>query len=373
MVKKMIKRKTKIIIVHWQADVIGGAEIALLDLIRLVSEKYEVLNLFHSEGNVPEYYRVNGYNVLVRSINTKRRLYPGLHTLQSFLLFLYLKRSKFEFIICNTLPAVSRVRTASLLSGIPIVSFVRDHFSHSQQNLILLRQTQKIIAVSGSIREHILNQDRNLSPFLLNDFINAEHFTLGKNVVTDHFEFAVIGRIQSLKQVEVIMQAFLQLAKSENKLKLKIYGEPGPNDKEYYRSLINLKVEFDLQNLIVFEGFRSDISNILQSSSALIVSSKHEAFPRVILEAQLCKIPVIASNVGGIPEQIIHEFTGLLFNVNVDTEEEKISNLLLQMKELLCNTDLRNRIVNNAHINCTNEYANASKFYNDFNSILFPE
>ena len=47
-----------------------------------------------------------------------------------------------------------------------------------------------------------------------------------------------------------------------------------------------------------------------------MLPSKKEGFPFVLLEAFLAKVPVIASDVGGIPEIVTDEKTGLLFDVN---------------------------------------------------------
>jgi glycosyltransferase involved in cell wall biosynthesis len=69
--------------------------------------------------------------------------------------------------------------------------------------------------------------------------------------------------------------------------------------------------------------------SILQSSTILIVPSRMESIPQVIKEAFYLKIPVIATNVGGIPEIIENKKTGILIppeNPNIMIEE--INNLL---------------------------------------------
>ena len=52
--------------------------------------------------------------------------------------------------------------------------------------------------------------------------------------------------------------------------------------------------------------------NLLKSSKVLVLPSRIESVPNVIKEAYFLKIPVVASNVGGIPEIVTHEKTGLL-------------------------------------------------------------
>ena len=68
---------------------------------------------------------------------------------------------------------------------------------------------------------------------------------------------------------------------------------------------------------------------ILQSSTILIVPSRMESIPQVIKEAFYLKIPVIATNVGGIPEIIENKKTGILIPPeNPNQMIEEINNLL---------------------------------------------
>ena len=69
--------------------------------------------------------------------------------------------------------------------------------------------------------------------------------------------------------------------------------------------------------------------SILQSSTILIVPSRMESIPQVIKEAFYLKIPVIATNVGGIPEIIENKKTGILIpSENSNKMIEEINNLL---------------------------------------------
>ena len=61
-----------------------------------------------------------------------------------------------------------------------------------------------------------------------------------------------------------------------------------------------------------FLGFRLDARAIVGSLDVLVVPSLSEGTPLVTLEAMAAGVPVVASAVGGIPEQIRHESEGLL-------------------------------------------------------------
>ena len=83
--------------------------------------------------------------------------------------------------------------------------------------------------------------------------------------------------------------------------------------------------------------------NILKSSSILVVPSRMESIPQVIKEAFYLKVPVIATNVGGIPEIIEDHDTGILI------PSENPSKMLSAINSLLDDEKLQKIIVENAY------------------------
>ena len=82
---------------------------------------------------------------------------------------------------------------------------------------------------------------------------------------------------------------------------------------------------------------------VLKSSQVLVLPSRIESVPQSILEAFYLKIPVIATNVGGVHELVSNNKTGLLVTPNNSKE------LLENINYLLNDIDLCNRLTNNAH------------------------
>lgn len=72
---------------------------------------------------------------------------------------------------------------------------------------------------------------------------------------------------------------------------------------------------------------------ILKSSSALVVPSRMESIPQVIKEAFYLQVPVVATNVGGIPELVTHNVNGLLVPPNEPKKLVEAINLLLENKQ----------------------------------------
>jgi L-malate glycosyltransferase len=77
-----------------------------------------------------------------------------------------------------------------------------------------------------------------------------------------------------------------------------------------------------------------DAMSIMKSSSLVVVPSRMESLPTTIKEAFFLNVPVVATNVGGIPELIVHDKTGILVpSNNPDKLAEAINNLLLDKKK----------------------------------------
>ena len=69
-----------------------------------------------------------------------------------------------------------------------------------------------------------------------------------------------------------------------------------------------------LADRVIFMGQRpkADVQSVLKQSDLFVLNSTYEGLPHVVLEAMMAGVPVIATRVGGTPEAVIHEETGLL-------------------------------------------------------------
>jgi len=81
---------------------------------------------------------------------------------------------------------------------------------------------------------------------------------------------------------------------------------------------------------------------ILKASQMLVVPSRTESIPQVIKEAFYLKVPVIATNVGGNPELVVHQETGIL------VPPEDPEKLTIAINNLLDNDESRRSFANNA-------------------------
>lgn len=70
--------------------------------------------------------------------------------------------------------------------------------------------------------------------------------------------------------------------------------------------------ELGLEQSVTLLGHRDDVPRLLRALDAFVLSSKYEGLGTSILDAMACRVPVVATDGGGIPEMVHHEKTGLL-------------------------------------------------------------
>ena len=117
------------------------------------------------------------------------------------------------------------------------------------------------------------------------------------------FVIGTVARVQDVKHHKGLVQAFIELRallpQHAGRLRLSIIGD-GP-------LLPAIKAQVaaaGLQDVVWLPGARSDIAALMHSFSLFALPSLAEGTPVSLLEAMACGLPVVASNVGGIPEVI---------------------------------------------------------------------
>ncbi len=126
------------------------------------------------------------------------------------------------------------------------------------------------------------------------------------------------------------------------------------------RTAVEAKVrEFSLQSNVHLLGYRNDAVDVLMQCNLMLMPSFIEGLPGVILEAMAHHIPVLASEIGGIPEVIHHNETGFLGN------PKDIQSFVGPAIELLDDKLLAGRIIKNAFDYCKEHY-DINKIADDF-------
>ena len=123
------------------------------------------------------------------------------------------------------------------------------------------------------------------------------------------------GRISEVKDLGTLFHGFSKLLRTKPDLLLKLAG-PGI-DSVYGKQMLGLSRELDLDENIQFLGSlnRLELSTEMQKSKLLVLTSRQESAPMVIAEAFASGLPVVGTDVGGIPNMIVETGAGLTFEV----------------------------------------------------------
>lgn len=141
---------------------------------------------------------------------------------------------------------------------------------------------------------------------------------------------------QRVKKHETFLKAACRLTCRPD-IRFVIVGGPG-SDPAYFNETQRLARTLGIDGQVQFIGFRKDVSNFINAFDVLALCSSVEGLPGVLVEAMACEKPVIATNVGGVPEVAVDGRTGFLFDVDDDAA------LARRITQLASAPDLRRKM-----------------------------
>ncbi|KPK02768.1 MAG: hypothetical protein AMK71_01210 [Nitrospira bacterium SG8_35_4] len=116
-----------------------------------------------------------------------------------------------------------------------------------------------------------------------------------------------VGILRSVKGHEVTFRAVKTVVESMPGAKFLIVGD-GPRKA----ALQDYVHDLNVSDHVIFSGFVDDIAEVYSFTDVAILSSWSEGLPQSLLQAMASGVPVVATRVGGVPEVVIHEKTGVL-------------------------------------------------------------
>jgi N-acetyl-alpha-D-glucosaminyl L-malate synthase BshA len=185
-----------------------------------------------------------------------------------------------------------------------------------------INQSDGVTAVSEDLKRETLEHfDINREIAAIPNFIDVSRFNKQKK---DHFKKAICpnneklivhtSNFRKVKRVEDVIAVFNIIRKAVPS-KLLLVGD-GPE-----RGIMeNMCRELNICQDVRFLGKLDAVEEVLSVADLFIMPSEKESFGLAALEAMACEVPVISSNVGGLPELNIQGKTGFLSNVG-DVED----------------------------------------------------
>ncbi len=259
-----------------------------------------------------------------------------------------IKKRKYHIIHVHLFPADIYSAIASLFLPQSLKWIFSEHNIYNRRRSIKLfklidtftySRFQKIICVSKQVESTLLEWVPSVRGKTL---VIPNAVPIPKNLNENYskiYDILFVGRLTKAKGVDILLKAIAILKDRFNKkVKVAIVGS-GPLRAD----LINLSKRLKLDKEIDFLGIRKDIENLMKTSSIFILPSRWEGLPMVILEAMSYKMPIIATDVGGISEVIEDKKEGIL----VHPENKEV--LAVNIKILLEDKNMRNFLGQNAY------------------------
>ncbi len=151
------------------------------------------------------------------------------------------------------------------------------------------------------------------------------------------FNIGIVKKLEHNYGIDILMKAFNELKElmPETSIFLHIVGTGSKfNELQQLSDSLNLKKEVKFYGAID----NSEVPTLLNKLDLFVVPSRSESFGVAAVEAQACALPVIVSDVGGLPEVVLNEKTGIV------VPKEDVSALVIAMKKLCENESLRRKL-----------------------------
>ena len=295
-----------------------------MDLFREISrafadEKYEMTTLFLS--NAPGYESYKGYDkyygkLLFWGINRHRWYWRVIAICKLMRLF---KENPFDIIISHHYKPMVIVELANISYGIPKLYSVNHNtgnFRHRNRRIFVRKFLSKrwnFIAVSDAVKQDLLAANIGLSEdrlITIYNTIDAESLSKQQfsreearkkiGIPEDCFVFGNIARLVPKKGHKFLIRAFAEIGREQPHCRLVIIG------LGYFEGLLmhlSEKEGVDGQVLIA-SGVATEAFKYIKAFDVFVLPSLKEAFGIVLLEAMAARLPLIATDVHGVPEVV---------------------------------------------------------------------
>ena len=273
------------------------------DLVHLHSSKAGVLGKVASYLNkVPCIYNAHGWSFSINTTDKKKKIYSLIEKYTSLFCCKIVNISEYEYNLAKQYKIASDKKMITIHNGIDIEKYKKNNYC---KELILeelkIPQNSFIVGMVARISEQ-----------------------------KDPIKFIEIAK----RVCSEIEDAYFILV----------------GDGELRDQVNKLILKYDLNDRVKITGWVNDVNKYISVFDIGILTSRWEGFGLVLTEYMAAKKPIIASNVGGIPELIEDNYNGILVDIN---DTSKFVKSIIELKD---NDTLKNKYVENSSYILDNKF-----------------
>jgi len=315
----------------------GGAEKILVNLANFFSDKNHEVYIITLSNN-DSFYKLNDninhikLNLYKNSTSSFDKIFNNLKRVKEL-------RNNIKNINPNRIVSfLTQTNITSILANIglniPIIISERSIYNSENNSkfwMLLRRLTYQyasylIVLTEDDAKNYNFMKDKEVIP----NFIKIDK---ENNIIKKDNIILAVGRLHSVKQFDLLISIY---AKLKTDYKLYIVGD-GP-EKEKLQNLIK---NLNLENKIFLEGQKKNVYEYYKRAKIFVLTSKHEAFPNVLLEALYFGCAIVSFDCDYGPRAILENSKNGFLVKNNDEFMEKV-------KSLIADDNLQTNISDNA-------------------------
>jgi glycosyltransferase involved in cell wall biosynthesis len=333
------------IVLFTETSGIGGAEKVLLDIaVNLNRELFEVSVVLHRSRWLHEQLELHG--IPVEIIPSKRAWDLGF--MRKFIE--YCRKFGAQLIHSHLFGANLYASLAGMMLRIPVIATVHNEYimpgsnvRHLDlKNLIVRKLAKKIVLVAEYMKKDYIEKGKYPASKLktiYNGIAIEDRFAAKeKHLIKEKLGFdkndLLIGHVANFRTPKghnYLIDAAALVIKKCPGTKFLLVGEGTGELREHAEKQVN---EYGLDDNVLFLGFRKDVGNLLKCFDIFVLSSISEGLPLSVVEAMGTGLPIVATDVGGLPELVQDGRNGRLVPARNSNELADALTILLQDKDL---------------------------------------
>jgi glycosyltransferase involved in cell wall biosynthesis len=325
-----------------RGDTNGGAQAHVLNLVKeQIRQGHRVSIICGKSSQVFEELKILAVHVFSLEC-IKRDIHPYYDVLSIIKIIKIIKSEQPHIIACHTSKAGVIGRFAGKLSSTKTIytphSWIFSEPSHAKKKSKYIK-IEKIMAFFCDKIITVSKNDFNIAKKLSisvhkcitihNGMKDTDKKLIKKNyLIKNKIKLITVARLEKPKDYNTL---FLALSAIKDKSwTLDIFGDGSLRDSLELKSQ-----QLGISDKVIFHGDCQDIEQRLFASDIFILISQSEGFPISIIEAMRTGLPVIASDVGGIPEAVKQGENGMLINnKNIDSLVNAIEYFISNPKKI---------------------------------------